>query len=177
MQQLLSLSLVSSLLLAVPSVARAQEDAVIKFVDHRESMAGVTRMRVVVEDTPALNRALPAAVLKEAVEQRLRDAGIEVDSTSGGRMPWLYVNVNAMETPRGFVYSAHVSFSCYLEIPTLTLDVAKFVRGETWSSGTIGTTPPNDTRSMRKSVDDQVTAFLTVYFAANPGLSNSARLR
>lgn len=161
--------------LAVAQPAQAQEESV-KFVDHAESMAGITRMRVIVEDIPVLKGKLPTAALKEATELRLQQAGINIDATSGGRLPWLYINVNALETPRGYVYSVQVSFSCYLEIPTLDLDVVKFVRGETWRGGTIGTTPPNDTRAIQKAIDDQVTGFLNVYQSANSGRGSRARL-
>ena len=157
--------------------AWAQDEDVVKFVGHAESMAGVTRIRVVVEEVPALRNVLPAAVLKETAEAQLRTAGIDVDATSGGRLPWLYVNVNALETGRGYVYSVQVSYSCYLEIPTLDLEVVKFVRGETWSRGTIGTAAPGDAQSIRKTVEDQVAAFLNVYLGANPGTSNHVRLR
>ena len=75
------------------------------------------------------------------------------------------------------MYSVQVSYSCYLEIPTLDLDVVKFVRGETWSQGAIGTAAPGDAQSIRKTVEDQVTAFLNAYLGANPGASNQARLR
>jgi hypothetical protein len=163
--------------LLAPASVWAQDDDVIKFVGHAESMAGVTRIRVVVEDIPSLRNVLPTAALKDAAEAKLRDAGIDVDAASGGRLPWLYINVAALETARGYVYSVQVSYSCYLEIPTLDLDVVKFVRGETWSHGTIGTAAPGDAQSIRKTVEDQVTAFLNVYLSANPTASNQVRLR
>jgi hypothetical protein len=170
-------SLTLVLLVMFPHIASAQEEDFVKFVGHAESMVGVTKMRVVVEEIPALRNVLPASVVKEAAEAKLRTAGIDVEASSAGRLPWLYINVTALETGRGYVYSVQVSYSCYLEIPTLDLDVVKFVRGETWSQGTIGTAAPGDAQSIRKTVEDQVSAFLNVYLGANPGTSNHVRLR
>ena len=108
------------LTMLAPGSVWAQDDDVIKFVGHAESMAGVTRIRVVVEDIPTLRNVLPAAALKEAAEAKLRNAGIDVDAASGGRLPWLYINVAALETARGYVYSVQVCTAAIWKFPRST---------------------------------------------------------
>jgi hypothetical protein len=127
------------------------------------SLRGLESFDVVVEEIPDLSGL--EEQIKTDVELKLRLAGIKVDD--GQIEPYLYVNVNAIEIERDFVFS--ISLGLVQEVTT-----DRFWSGlaTTWDRGTVGfnfgSTRAEVKTSLRESVKDLVDQFLNDYLTANP---------
>ena len=165
--------------------ARGQDEIV-------ELLSGIEPVAVVIEDVDeaAEQDGLTLTMLREAVEERLRQAGVPQAGTPG---PYLYVNVNAMKltSAPAYVYSIAVELKQRVQIvragdvteasdqtgsataPTGSSDshvaTGPLTFGATtWSRGSIGYVPAERIWEIRDAVLGYVDEFNQVYLTANP---------
>ncbi len=131
----------------------------------RDSLTGITAMRVLVEDFSPEAQAigLNSDVFKTAAELRLRRSGITV--SDGATLPYLYINVTCTILESGSVaFAIEVSF----RQPVIVKANQEDMFAETWSVGGSGSVGIKNAHRIRASVDDKVDAFINDYLAANP---------
>jgi len=109
--------------------------------------------------------------LQTFVEIKLRPAGIRVltrkegDKTPG--RPYLYLNINSTKT-QGNPPFASVAIALELQEQVHLERGNKSASAATWSTGTVGTVPADDVRSIYDRVGDLLDEFINDYLAANP---------
>jgi hypothetical protein len=159
--------------MAVALARPANGQATMRLIDPIDSLRNMREIGVVVEDMPALQNLLTAEALKGAVERRLRQAGITVPADDKTKdpvaafAPYLYVNVNVVkEAQSGFVYSIILQFKRAVEVHNVDSN-RNFLFATTWDKGALGIVPLGEYRSIQRSLDEFVTAFLNDYLIAN----------
>ena len=109
--------------------------------------------------------------LQTPVEDKLRQAGIRVltqeerDRTPG--RPYLFLNINSTKI-QGNPPFASVAITLELEEQVLLQRGNTSASAATWSTGTVGTVPADDVRSIYDRIGDLVDEFINDYLAANP---------
>ncbi len=160
---------VLALLVSLVSGALAQEIAT-----QRATLSGLTGFEVVVEELTlgAEQDKLTRSTLQSDVEQKLRDAGIRV-LTSTERLampgsPYLYLRIGTVRNRVG-IYGYHIALELR-QLVRLTRDPSITSWAATWASGGIVGTIGADglSSAVRDGVRDEIELFLSAYMAANP---------
>jgi hypothetical protein len=131
----------------------------------RQTLAGITAVKVVIEDLPpdALNLGLIRESIQTDVELKLRLAGMRI-VTFGST--YLYVNVNLSLDARAS--SVHVELN---QMVTLLRDPTVMIQEPTWSVGSV--TSNADAQFIRDTLKGHVDAFLNAWHSVNPKRSPS----
>ena len=133
----------------------------------RMSLKGIRRLRVVVQELHDAPSDLSADRLKDLIERRLKENGIEIDES--GFAPFLSLRI---ETGR-------LEVGTYIYRTDLALDRYVFLVGDpyfgdmpadTWSLGSFGTVRTG--RRIREVVNVALDRFLQAYLSVNPPRNN-----
>ena len=162
--------LAAACLLAITSQTTAQRP------DYdRESLAGLDGLHVIVAG--AQEGGLTEDALQTYLEMRLRQARIPVLSTivewlATERQPYLYLNILALQTARGWAYTLR------LEVKQLACPEGRLLRGDphgggcsgftTWDVGVLSITPDNLADSVRGNLAELMDQLVNDYLAVNP---------
>ena len=154
-----SIPVVLLLVLAAARPALAADESV-----ERQTLKGIKRVAVQVEALrPEVESdGLTQAQIKADVEQRLREAGIQVND---GATATLIVNVNAVLVGQGapvYAVSAQVDFE--QDVVVRGLDAT----ARTWSIGGIAAVGKANLPMVRDFVRGKVDKFIDAYFSVNP---------
>jgi hypothetical protein len=131
----------------------------------KETLKNARGMTVQVGSLDELKYQLTPDTIRNAVELKLREAGVTVmpsDSKSSSLLPILYVNVTVMHVlpDRGYAYFSHISYEQPAELYGIDKTTRTFAFAQTWGTGTIGVIPPSGANAIRATIMDQVTEFL-----------------
>ena len=139
----------------------------------RESLRDLDGVRVAVEDLPAnaLANGLSKEKVREAVEGKLRAAGIRVSNPAEFPVgdPALRVHVTLSSEANGLVaYLVELDFAQVVFLrrnPAVT-----FNRAQTWAAASqMGlVAPARLAESVNRGLSQQVTQFIAAYFSVNP---------
>jgi hypothetical protein len=127
----------------------------------RSTLANKPRFNVAVEslDSEAQQCGLTEPQVRTDVEIRLRRSGVVVDPAL---VPYLYVNVNVLPTPRGCVYDISLDFRQHVALD------GRVIVAATWSTGALGMTLDTSGRRIRNDLSDEVDKFLNDWLSVNP---------
>ena len=143
-------------------------------------LRGLKKLGVVIESLPSQfgQRELHQARLKAQVQERLRQAGIEVteeEEAISNRLPYLYVNVNIMKTDIGlYVFGTRISLKQTVLLPR---DPFMELYTSTWETGGVGTVGVNNLSAMLTSIREHVDRFCADHLAENLEFGSPAYAR
>jgi hypothetical protein len=146
------------LLLRTAAAATAQTES-------REgaSLAGWTEIGLVVEalNSEAAALGLSEQQIRSQTELRLRQDGLTISETAGGR---LYVHVGLVAGKLGYSGVVQLQF-----VQRVTLRNGSRNWGSTWDRGRVMGGPPGDLRDhVSRLLDDLLDIFINDWLAANP---------
>ena len=138
-------------------------------ITSRETIRGIKKLHVIVDMQPFFleNEGLSKSKIKKDVELKLRLEEIRVlteeEFKKEKRRPLLYININGMKGSGGLLlYEVAVQLMQDVSLerrPSLKL------LAPTWEVGSMGL---GETKEIRKSIKDNVDAFIDVYLSVNP---------
>lgn len=150
---------------SAPFYSRAADDEY-----SRESLRGVTALRIVVEppNWEGLDIGLSMEQLRTAIELKLRLAGIKVVDVKSRTVPYLYLNVLTIgKAPGVIAFTLRLSFG-----QTVILErnpKIKSIPAETWSAALIATVGSNKaTEEVKGDLTAIVDRFINAYHSVNP---------
>jgi hypothetical protein len=116
---------------------------------------------------PVLSPTFSVEGLTEAVELRVRQSGIPVvGAFTEATVPYIYVNVNALQVRDMYVYNIQVEFRRPVSIFLPPDFKEKVILAALWRKGSLGTTV--NPRTIRDYIIDDVESFLNDFLKANP---------
>ncbi len=144
-----------------------------------ESLRGLDGLYLIGSDLndQAQEGGLTEDALQTYLEMRLRQARIPVLSTivewlATERQPYLYLNILALQTARGWAYTLR------LEVKQLACPEGRLLRGDphgggcsgftTWDVGVLSITPDNLADSVRGNLAELMDQLVNDYLAMNP---------
>jgi hypothetical protein len=134
----------------------------------KESLKGLSAVRVIVEDFSAqiVDAGLHNDQIQQDVELRLRKAGIKVVSQDTSSAPFINVVIGGVKVPRtnGTAYAMTLTLSQYV---ILERDPSIRVSAETWSASLAVGYVINATE-IRNQLGDVVDSFINDYLSQNP---------
>ena len=139
----------------------------------RESLRGISRVGVVVEDISpeASANGLSQDAIRTAAELILRSKGIRVltnvEGTRPGSAPYLYINVNTLKEELGlYAYAVNVDLK---QVVGLLSIKSAHAWGSTWSASVVGAVGEENLRQIiADGVEPLVKDFANDFLLANP---------
>ncbi len=135
--------------------------------EQRATLKGIIAVKVIVGTAMPLTleesdvKALLSS-LQTDVELRLRKAGITVNPSADS---WLLVTMDSWKAPLGnYIFVIHVRFMQWLILPR----ASKGFFAPTWETYGSGSVGPQDLRSIRDYVGDNMDKFINAYLEQNP---------
>ena len=161
---------------AAPAVAQTRNadtaETTSRFLSPNETMKDVRTVIVRVSEIKNLEQQITKTTLRDAIELRLRQAGVTVMDSSVEEnllFPEVRLRVNALVDSDGLVaYNLSLEFIRIITVPNVA-DDQLYAEAVLWAKNKIVTVGRSGfSRSLEEEVDGYATAFVNAYLEQNP---------